>query len=179
MTSEPQLIDRARLFDESALAEIYDRYSPGLYRYAIHLLGDAHLAEDCVADTFLRFLQALKSGGGPQDHLQAYLYRIAHNHITDLYRRQPEPPTPLLEEHPSPVDGPPAAAEDRIEKQRVRAALGQLTPEQRQVVALKYLEGWENDAVAEALQKTVGTVKSLQHRAVDALRRALLPQTEE
>jgi RNA polymerase sigma-70 factor, ECF subfamily len=179
MSSEPQLIDRARRFEEDALAEIYDRFSPGLYRYAIHLLGDPHLAEDCVADTFLRFLQALQTGSGPSDHLQAYLYRIAHNLITDVYRRQPEPPTVLLEDHPSPADGPAAATEDRIEHRRIRSALASLTPEQRQVVTLKYLEGWGNEAIADALQKTVGTVKSLQHRAVDALRRMLLPQSEE
>ncbi len=72
-----------------ALAEIYDRYSPGLYAYAMRLLGDACLAEDCVSETFARFLKSLRAGQGPEAYLQAYLYRIAHNWITDHYRRQP------------------------------------------------------------------------------------------
>ena len=176
MTLESNLIQRARQFEEAALAEIYDAYSPGVYRYAVRLLGDVHQAEDCVADTFLRYLKALRSKGGPQDHLQAYLYRIAHNWITDLYRRQTAPPLPLLEDLASGEDDLFQNVMDRIEKKQVRGALRRLTPEQRQVIVLKYLEGWETENIALALEKPVGAVKSLQHRALEALRRMLPPQ---
>jgi RNA polymerase sigma-70 factor (ECF subfamily) len=179
MTSESELIERARCFDLTALAEIYDRYSPGIYRYALHLLGDPQQAEDCTADTFIRYLQAVRGEGGPQGHLQAYLYRIAHNQITDVYRRQPPPPLPLFDDLPGAGPEPIQTVIDRIEKEQVRAALVRLTPDQRQVIVLKYLEGWENEMVALVLEKPVGTIKSLQHRAIDALRRMLLPQKEE
>jgi RNA polymerase sigma-70 factor (ECF subfamily) len=179
MTSESSLIQRARQFEEAALAEIYDKFSPGVYRYAMRLLGDANLAEDCVADTFLRFLQALRAQGGPQDHLQAYLYRIAHNWITDQYRRQPPPPVPLLEDLMGIDDELFQRVIDTIEKKQVRGALRCLTPEQRLVINLKYLEGWENEHVAQALEKPISSVKSLQHRAIDALRRILIPHKEE
>jgi RNA polymerase sigma-70 factor (ECF subfamily) len=179
MTLESNLIQRARQFEEAALAEIYDTYSPGVYRYAMRLLGDASQAEDCVADTFLRFLQALRSQGGPQDHLQAYLYRIAHNWITDQYRRQPPPPLPLLEDLVSPDDELFQGVFDTIEKKRVRGALRCLTPEQRLVINLKYLEGWENEHVALILEKPISAVKSLQSRALRALRRILLPHEKE
>lgn len=178
MTSETELIERARHFDMAALTEIYDRYSPGIYRYAMHLLGDLHQAEDCTADTFMRYLLTLRNGGGPQEHLQAYLYRIAHNHVTDIYRRTPPPPLPLDDELPFEEDDPIEAVIERIEKEQVRAALARLTSEQRQVIVLKYLEGWENEMVAKILEKSVGTVKSLQHRAIDALRRLLLHREE-
>jgi RNA polymerase sigma-70 factor, ECF subfamily len=179
MTSENSLIQRARCFEEAALAEIYDEYSPGVYRYAVRLLGDTYLAEDCVADTFFRYLQALRNGGGPQDHLQAYLYRIAHNWITDHYRRQPPPLLPLLEELATEENDLLQDSIDRIQKEQVVEALMRLTPEQRQVIVLKYLEGWENEDVSLTLDKPVSSIKALQHRALDALRRILLPQTEE
>ncbi len=179
MTSESELIERARCFDLAALAEIYDRYSPGIYRYALHLLGDPQQAEDCTADTFTRYLQAVRGEGGPQVYLQAYLYRIAHNQITDVYRRQPPPPLPLFDDLPCAGPELIQTVIDRIEKDQVRAALVCLTPDQRQVIALKYLEGWENEMVALALEKPVGTIKSLQHRAINALRRMLLPQKKE
>jgi RNA polymerase sigma-70 factor, ECF subfamily len=175
MTTETDLIERARHFDLAALAEIYDLYSPGIYRYALHLLGDPHQAEDCTADTFTRYLQTLHNGGGPQNHLQAYLYRIAHNWAADVYRRNPPPPLPLGDDLPYGEDGPAEVAIKRIEQEQVRAALARLTPEQRQVIVLKYLEGLENEMVASILEKSVGTVKSLQHRAIEALRRWLLP----
>ena len=95
MTSDQALLQRARHFDQQALGEIYDTYSPRLYRYAMRLLGEVELSEDCVAETFSRFLHALHGGGGPTDYLQAYLYRVAHNWITDQYRRQPPPPLSL------------------------------------------------------------------------------------
>jgi RNA polymerase sigma-70 factor (ECF subfamily) len=178
-TSEAVLLEKARCFDLDALGEIYDLYSSGIYRYAMRLIGDECQAEECVSDTFSRFLQALKNGGGPQDHLQAYLYRVAHNWITDLYRRAPPPPLPLVEDLRCQREGPDQAAADRIEQEQVRAAVTLLTPEQRQVVVLKFLEGWENEGIAAAIGKPVGAVKALQHRAVSALRRMLMPEGEE
>lgn len=157
-----------------ALAQIYDTYSPGLYRYAARLLGDVDVAEDCVAETFSRFLHALHAGRGPESYLQAYLYRIAHNWITDYYRRQPPPSLPLEAGRNLPGgDDPGYEAFKNLQAQEVRAALQQLTPDQRQVVMLKFLQGWENDQVAAALNKPIGAIKSLQHRALHALRRLL------
>jgi RNA polymerase sigma-70 factor (ECF subfamily) len=57
----------------------------------------------------------------------------------------------------------------------VRSALFHLTPDQRQVILLRYVEGWELEEIARAVQKPVGAVKALQHRAVARLRRLLAP----
>jgi RNA polymerase sigma-70 factor, ECF subfamily len=169
------LLKRARHYDQDALAEIYDTFSPRLFRYAWRLTGQEDLAEECMAEVFGRFLSALNSGGGPQEHLQAYLYRIAHNWVTDQYRRQPPPPLNLESELLADgTPGPPQAAAEALEREHVRACLLRLTPEQRQVVVLKYYENFTNEQVAAALGKPVGAVKSLQHRALAALRRILL-----
>ncbi len=174
-----ELLELARGFDLAALGEIYDLYSPGLVRYATRLLGESDLAEECAAETFSRFLKALHNGSGPNDSLQAYLYQIAHHWITDYYRRQP-PPTFSLDETLTGNGGDPAqTAVENIEREQVRTALMRLTPEQREVVVLKYLEGWENAEVAKLLGKPVGAIKSMQHRALDALRRQVLPGTEK
>ena len=179
MNPETSLLGQARCFDLTALGEIYDCYSPGVFRYAIRLLGQTDLAEECVAETFSRFLKALHNGGGPKDYLQAYLYQVAHHWITDYYRRQPLPTLLLGEEIVDEKDNPSKTAAENIERERVRTALLSLTPEQRQVVILKYLEGWENEAVAVHLEKPVGSIKALQHRALEALRRILLHTREE
>jgi RNA polymerase sigma-70 factor (ECF subfamily) len=175
MTDEVALLQRARRFDEQALAEIYDTLSPAIYAYAMRLLGDVDLAEDCVAETFSRFLHALSAGGGPKDYLKAYLYRVAHNWITDRYRHT-RPETPLDQNFELAADEkaePHTSVVDEMERQELRAALALLTPEQRQVVTLKYLENLDNAEIAEALQKPVGAIKSLQHRALGTLRRIL------
>jgi len=175
VNSEHELLERARRFDRAALGAIYDQYSPALYRYAARLLGNADAAEECVAEVFSRFLHALKNGGGPREHLQAYLYRIAHNWITDQWRRAP-PLTLSLRAEVSveTSSAPDDALGQRWEHARVRAALARLTPEQRQVIVLKFVEELDNAEIAAALNKPIGAIKSLQHRALAALRRALV-----
>ena len=175
---EQDLLQRARAFDMQALAEIYDRYSPGLYNYAMRLLGNECQAEDCVAETFSRFLKSLRADQGPEAYLQAYLYRIAHNWITDHYRRQPV--FDLDEDLRAGEEAcPEVQADRRMQQERVRQALRLLTPDQRQVIVLRFLEGWDNETVAAAVQKPSGAVRALQHRALISLRRWLLGEEKE
>lgn len=175
MAQENDLLRRARRIEEQALAEIYDLYSNELYRYAMRLVGDAQMAEDCVAETFSRFLHTIHRGGGPRKHLRAYLYRIAYNWVTDHYRRKTPDPLPLNPEAPLKDELNLAQqVHTKIEADRVRKILFQLTPEQRQVISLKFLEGWKNEEIALVMDKPVGAVKSLQHRGLAALRRLMM-----
>ena len=176
MSEQKSLLAEARGLDSQVLARLYDEYSPGLYRYAMRLLGDQDLAEECVSETFARFLQALHRGRGPRDHLQAYLYRIAHNWIVDQFRSV-KLVAPLNETFTDEQPGPEHDVTQRLQKASIQAAIRKLTSDQQQVIVLKYLEGWENLEIARALRKPVGAVKSLQHRALAALRKHL--QREE
>ncbi|MBC6940435.1 MAG: sigma-70 family RNA polymerase sigma factor [Anaerolineales bacterium] len=170
--TETELLRLARQLDSRALAQIYDQYSPELYRYAMRLLGNPSIAEDCVAEAFSRLLRVLAAGKGPRDHLRAYLYRIAHNWITDLYRR--EPPGEELDESISSDASPPEDATDQnMQRVRIRQAVEKLTPDQRQVIVLKFWQDWENEEIARLLGKPVGAVKSIQHRALSALQKHL------
>ena len=170
-----KLIKLARNFDQAALGQIYDLYSDPLFGYAYKHTGDAQLAEDLVAETFRRFLQALKSGGGPKDHLRAYLYRITHNLITDSFRREPPPPLELQEEQLEEKESqePSRIVAAQQERETIRKALRLITPEQRQVIVLRFLEGWSSLEIAQAIEKSLGAVKALQHRGLAALERIL------
>ena len=169
-----ELLRRAKEFDQQALAEIYDSYSTSLYGYALRLLGDPSLAEECVAETFSRFLCALHNGKGPQKYLNAYLYRIAHNWISDHYRRCP-PESVSLEEQLNLSND--LRLEEQVDRRmlqdQLRSALARLTPDQRQVIILVFIEGWRKAEVAAALGKPVGAIKSLQFRALGSLRKIL------
>jgi RNA polymerase sigma-70 factor, ECF subfamily len=168
------LLRLAGKLDPEALGSIYDRYSPAIYRYAARLLGDSEVAEECVAETFHRLLLAFRSGGGPDQHLQAYLYRIAHNWITDRWRRQVLQPLPLSTEAIAGSEADPVEQTVSVQERcRIRAALGQLTPEQREVVTLKFLENLDNEEIAKVMNRPVGAIKALQHRALASLRRLL------
>lgn len=171
MSSESDLLQQAKRLEGTALAEIYDCYSLRVYRYAFRLLGDACLAEDCVAETFSRFLHGLRNGQGPREHVQAYLFRIAHNLVVDHYRRSP---TRELDEEVPDVGNVEVDVDHRICQGDVRTAIQELSPAQQQVIALKFWEDWENEEIAEFLHKPVGAVKSLQHRALVHLQKVLL-----
>lgn len=176
---EKALLQKARRFDLKALEEIYDRYNQAIYRYAYRQLGDMVQAEDCVGETFLRFLQAVRHGKGPQDYLQAYLFRIAHNWITDQYRRQPPPPVELVDEQPDlgliKVED---AYQTKFETESMRNALHHLTPEQRQVIMLRFVEDWSLQETAAAMEKEIGAVKALQHRAIETLAKVMKAKVE-
>src|SRR5512136_2363101 len=109
-SQDQAILERARRFEAQALEEIFDSFSQGIYRYAFRLLGDTDLARDCMSETFSRFLNALSHESGPDDYLQAYLYRIAHNWITDYYRSKVPPSLPLdAEMRADPAAEPPQA----------------------------------------------------------------------
>ena len=170
--TEKDLLQAALRFESGALAHIYDLYSPELYRYASRLLSDSSLSEECVAETFSRFLKAMHARRGPKKHLRAYLYRIAHNWIVDYYRRTHET-VELKDVHLGDDNTPEQEASLRIRQAQVREAISQLTPDQQRVIVLKYLEGWKNKEIAQTLKKPVGAVKSLQHRALASLQKYL------
>ncbi len=158
--------------DERALTDLYMTFSPRLYRHACRLLGETNEAEELVAETFHRFLISLRNGAGPRQHLSGYLFRILHNLITDRFRRKTPAAVPLEDDVEADSD-PEGISDQRRRRAQARALLVQLTPDQRFVITLKYFEGLSNDEIAAALGKNVGTVKSLQHRALEAMRRVL------
>ena len=168
------LLERAKRFEAQALEEIFDTFSQGIYRYAYRLLGDEDLASECMSETFSRFLAALKRDSGPNNYLQAYLYRIAHNWVTDYYRSKAPPSVSLDTVALADTSGEPHLIfSEKAGSQQLRQALALLTPEQRQVIVLKYLEDWRNAEIARTLHKPIGAIKALQHRGLEALRRIM------
>lgn len=173
--SEEKWLESARRLDEKVLGEIYDAYSPELYRYAYRLVGNIDLAEDLLSETFLRFLRALHVGGGPKEHLRAYLYRTLHNLVVDRHRRS-EPPWDELQPEKVTLGeeaNPATRVEQQLEQREARAYLWHLTPEQRQVIVLKYFQALGNAEIAAVLQKSEGAIKALQHRGLARLRRLI------
>lgn len=173
-------LDKDKPLDRDRLAAIYDDCHQPIYRYVYRLVGDVETTRDLVADVFCRLLQSAQNGSNPPRNAEAWLYRTAHNIVVDYYRYQQHRRHLTLDgEMVSATEEDLVhATERRLSAAQVRAALRYLTPDQQQVIALKYLEGLSNQEVAAVLEKTVGAVKSLQHRALCALRRQLAPDKE-
>jgi len=178
--NEERLLVLAKAYDRQALAAIYDLYDAPLYRYIARQVDDMETARDLTADVFNRFLQALERGAGPDRNLRAWLYRAAHNIVVDFYRRREHRSHLPLDERL--IDGRANTgqeAEHNLAFARARRALETLTPDQRQVITLKFLAGMSNQEVAEIMEKPVGAVKALQHRGLASLQRQLNPEEEK
>ena len=176
MTSQEKVwLQAARRLNKPALAAIYDAYNEELYRYAFRLVGDVTRAEDLMSETFSRFLSALERGGGPKTHLRAYLYRTTHNLAMDQMRRAKKERIEANVE--SQVEQNIRDTERSVEHkslgEQAVSMLRHLTGEQQQVLILKFFHGMNNAEIAETMQKTVGAVKALQHRALNSLRRVM------
>jgi RNA polymerase sigma-70 factor (ECF subfamily) len=173
-TPDEQVLERARTYDAQALAEIYDRYAGSIYAYLYHVLGDAAQAEDLTGEVFLRLLQALRTGRAPRDRLKGWLYQVAHNLAMDWFRRQKKGPSAPLSEDLAADDGQPSdIVEDGQVRQELRAGIQRLTPDQQQVILLRFAEEFPAAEVARLMGKSEGAVKILQHRAVSRLRKLL------
>jgi len=173
MTSDRKLLRRARAYDQEALGELYDTYAARIYGYIYKRVQNAQIAENLTGDVFLRLLEAIQDEKAWRSSFTGWLYRIAHNLIVDHYRSEP-PPSVRVDDLSLPGDDSiEETASDPFQKRQVRAALKQLTPDQQQVLALRFGEQMKSREVARILQKSVGAVEALQHRALNSLRRLL------
>ena len=172
MVKEQALLRGAREFDEPALSTIFETYYPLLYRYIYQHVRHRATAEDLTAEVFSRMLEQLGRGRGPEQHLRAWLYRVAHNLVVDHARRQVHRDhDPLDEELVATGQDVEAEVHGAIQRQRAAEALQRLTPMQRAVIILKYLEGYTNKEISSILELSVGAVKALQHRGLASMRR--------
>jgi RNA polymerase sigma-70 factor (ECF subfamily) len=172
---DAELVRRAKDGDESALVEIYNQCQAPVYRYIYYRVGDAALAEELAAEVFVRLVGKIDTFREQGRPILAWLYVIAHNLVSDHQRRHGRVAHyPLDEAMAADEQGQPSAvAESREIRAHLQTALGSLTEPQRQVILLKFMEERSNAEVAEILGKDEGSVKSLQHRALAALRRIL------
>lgn len=169
---EQALLDRARDRDRQALGELYDRYSGKIYSYVLYHVGDENLAEDLTANVFIKVLGAIDSSRAWDLSFSGWLYRIAHNAVVDNFRRRKNRTTLPLDERLVAIDDDPVStAEGNIAFESIKSAMVYLTDEQRTVVELKFFEQLSNLEVAGVMGKTEGAIKSLQYRALAALRR--------
>ena len=174
-TNDSRLLERAREYDAQALAEIYDRYAESIYRYAYRYVGNAELAEDLTSEVFLKLLQVLGTSRAPRQQLQGWLYRVARNLAIDWFRQQAKGALLSLNEELTPEDG--DSPSTRLELQQLqhdlREAISQLTPDQQQVIVLRFAEGRKIRDIGRLMGKSEGSVKLLQFRAINRLRTLL------
>jgi RNA polymerase sigma-70 factor, ECF subfamily len=170
-----RLVDRAQQGEREALEDLYLLHFDRIYSYLHMSVGNRHDAEDLTTQTFLKMLESIGKFRWRAAPFSAWLFRIAHNLAMDHFRAnrrwQPE------EDVPEPDPGEESAAEEEalesIGRKSMLELIEKLSPEQQQVLTLKFVFNFSNGDAATILGKTEGAIKSLQHRALASLQRQL------
>jgi RNA polymerase sigma-70 factor (ECF subfamily) len=176
MEDERKLISRAKEGKEEAFGQLYDKYMPAIYRFVfLKVGGHKAQAEDICHNVFLSAWQNIGSFKFQGHPFSSWLYRIAGNAVIDYYRTRkvnvnieniPEEPvveTASLAER----------MDDRLELENIRQCLKKLEPSYQDVLIMKFVEELSNKEIAEALEKSEGAVRVIQHRAIKQLKKHL------
>ena len=178
------LLERAARGDDSAIGELYDRYQGLMYGFATRITGDAALAQDVVQEAFVGIWRNASRYSSSRASVRTWILSITHHRAVDAVRRR-RPVAELPEPEVTPPPGlvvpdiwPEVAA--RLDADEIRAAIGTLTPVQREAIDLAYFSGLTQVEIAERTGAPLGTVKSRVRLGLLQLRAALLAsgQTE-
>jgi RNA polymerase sigma-70 factor (ECF subfamily) len=173
LASDATLLARWRSGDERAATEIVERHAPALARFAASL-GARSEIEELVQDTFVRAFGSLEGFRG-ESTLRTWLFTIMRRLVLDQRRARARRPIAV------PVEEDDAVTEfDALDgrvatemEQKVRDAVGELTPTQREVFTLRVMEGLSYKEIAEVAGTTEGAARVHYHNAMRAVKEFL------
>lgn len=173
-SSFDQTLAAARAGQAWACTRLYEDLKRPVVAY-VRMRG-APDPDDVASEVFLCVFRDLGRFEGGEDDFRAWVFTIAHRRVLDDWRRRFRRPTQArLDVRSAQVVGGDAQEEAMAElsRQDVDTLLGRLTVEQRDVVLLHVVADLPIEQVAQVMGRSVSAVRSLQHRAVTALRKAV------
>jgi RNA polymerase sigma-70 factor, ECF subfamily len=166
---ERALIERCRSGDDIAFGELVERYKNLVYGMVWRLAGDRSQADDLAQDVFLKVYRGLPYFRG-EARLSTWIYRIVVNVCSQARSGQPPESAARPAREPGASD---SAFADFELRDRLEKAIARLPENYRVLIAAHYLDGVQYDALAEALDLPIGTVKTHLFRAKRRLRELL------
>lgn len=161
---------------DAAFRRLFEEYGPRIRSYMLKQGTDADLAEDLTQETLVTVWRKAGLYSAEKGSAVAWMFTIARNLRIDRIRRQ-KPWQELSEEHAATLASDDTPADEQVDldhrQKRVRAVLGDLPPEQVEVVELAFIEGFTHSEIAERLGLPLGTIKSRLRLAYQKLRSAL------
>lgn len=176
--TDARLVARVRHGDRAAAEALAQRWLRACRAVALAVTRDDADADDVCQDAFVAAMERIDDCRDPA-RFGAWLLRIARNQATDRLRARARPVRSIDGmEMASPEASPQREAERGDARERMMAAMEQLSAERREVLLLHDLEGWTHREIAERMGLPPGTVRSHLHHARRTMR-TLLPELEE
>jgi RNA polymerase sigma-70 factor, ECF subfamily len=173
----PAVLERARDGDHDAFAAVVRLYDRRLRGIAYRVLGDRDRMDDALQEAYVRAFRALPRFRGDA-RVGTWLFRITYNACLDELARARKTTYVTLDELVEQASEGLELEESFDARSEVSAALTELSPDERAVVFLVDVEGFDYTSASRVLGIPVGTVASRLNRARAALRLALRPETE-
>lgn len=169
-----ELIKKAQHGDIEAFGDLYENHAPVVFRYLFSHLDSRMDAEDLTGEVFLKAWQSLPKYIERGVPFLAFLFRIARNVLVDHYRQNNR----VESTDPDEMDGykeegtsePGEVVGSRMEHQRIIKVLGRLRPDYQSVLMLRFISELSPEETAKVMNRSVGAIRVLQHRALAALR---------
>jgi RNA polymerase sigma-70 factor (ECF subfamily) len=170
--SDKSLMDRVRVREQQAMAEIFDRYAGLVYSVALRVLNDSGHAEDVMQEIFFQLWRNPDSFSSARGSLGAWLLVVARNRAIDhlRQRRSVEPVDEVIVASSTNLEN---EAQRSIIIQRVQGIIGDLPKEQQQSLQMAFFEGLSHSEIAEKTGQPLGTVKTRIRSALTSLRKRL------
>lgn len=163
--TERELVGRAKLGNESALADLYRRYHPRVYSYILARTPNQHVAEDLTQDVFLKLIESIPAFEQRGVPFSAWVFRIAHNHIVSKNRKGGKKKSYVFSDVSPPkikaisIDGPEMSIEKQDTFGRIAKTFAELPKRQNDVMSLRFLAGLTVAETARVLGIADGNVK--------------------
>ena len=169
--SDEALVALVARSDDSALAELYDRFGRVAYGLALRVLRDQALAEDAVQEAFLAVWRSAARFVPERSKASTWILTLVHRRAVDAVRREERRRAEPIETAGEPsADATDEAAWLRLERARVQEALAKLPDQQREALELAYYGGFTQSELAERLGEPLGTIKSRMFKGLSRLR---------
>lgn len=162
--------------DPSVVGEVYDLYADRLYGFLLKRCSHKETAEDLVSHTFMKLMESLPNLEWKNAPLSAWLYQVASNALTDHFRKASTRKDTQLDTEewdPPSVDDPGWNAEIKIEGEKLRGVIKELSDRDQEVLDLKFFAELETSEIAAQLSVSPNHAAVLVYRAVGRLRQKL------
>ena len=172
--SDEALLSLVASSDESALAELYDRFGRLAYGLALRIVRDQALAEDAVQEAFMTVWRSANRFLAERGRASTWILTLAHRRAVDIVRREERRRVEPIDENADTTA--PATEEEAslfFQRQLIREALHQLPAEQREALELAYYGGFTQSEIAGRLGEPLGTIKSRMFAGLARLRHLL------
>lgn len=167
-----EIASGAKRYDPAAFAALFDAFFEKIRRYAYFHTGDENLADDLASEVFSQALESIDGFTDRGGTIGPWLYGIAKNVVASHFRATAAKRTTPLEEAalvPA-VDCPEDDALRNLSCEELYEALSTLSEDQRAILLLRFIEGYDVNTVAKIVGKRPGAVRTQQHRAIATLR---------